>query len=192
LTSTRFLSAYAATVFLALPVVLALTLGAPDRSPSPWFLPRYVAVGAYGGLGVLAPTVKVGWELGLIEQRTDFVAVIELGPSFGVINPHNVTLFWEHTLVAGVGVRTGRGSRFHWGLSVMAGPVLHGARFNDGTIAEQRWNAVIEGRAQAGADLGRVTLAAFVGYQQAWLVNPRFPSAPLVGGFSFGLLVNWR
>ncbi len=177
---------------LVLPLIAALSLGSVDRSRTPWFLPRYAVAGAYGGTGVFAPTVRIGWEVALIEQKTEFVVMVELGPAFSLIQPRNMRLFWEHAALAGVGLRNQRGRRFHWGISAMAGPVLHGATFVDPALNEERWNGVVEGRAEAGADLGPVTLAGFIGYQQPWLVNFRILTSAYVGGLTFGVVVNWR
>ena len=179
-------------MLLTLPLIAALALGGVDRSRTPWFLPRYVTVGAYAGNGVFSPTARIGWEVALIEQKTEFVVALELGPSFAVVRPTGVLISYQHSALAGVGLRSGRGRKLHWGLSAMFGPVLHGARFSDPTLTEERWNGVVDGRGQLGADLGPVTLAAYVAYQQPFSINPRFASVGYVGGFNFGVLVNWR
>src|SRR5207253_6426490 len=62
-----------ATLSFAAPLIAALALLGADRAASPAYLPRYVAAGGYGGLGVFAPSVKIGWELALIEQSTELV-----------------------------------------------------------------------------------------------------------------------
>jgi hypothetical protein len=179
-------------VLLTLPLIAALALGGVDRARSPWFLPRYVAVGAYAGNGVFSPTARVGWELTLIEQRTEFVFALELGPSWGIVRPAEVRVSYQHSLLAGVGLRAGRAKKLQWGLSAMAGPVLYGGRFTDPMLNEERWNGVVDGRGQLGVDLGPITLAAYVAYTQPFTVNPRFAAIGYVGGFNFGVLVNWR
>ena len=180
-------------MLLCLPLLTALTLGfEPLATHTPWFLPRYAATGGYAGTGVFAPTVRIGWELALVEQRTEFVVLLEFGPAFGALTPPGMKLFWEHTVLGGAGLRNRRGGKFHWGISVLAGPVLHGATFNDSTLNEERWNAVIEGRLEGGVEVGPVALALYLGYQQPWLVNLRFSTASYVGGVAFGFLVNWR
>jgi hypothetical protein len=179
-------------VLPTLPLIAALALGAVERSWTPWFLPRYVAVGAYAGNGVFSPTARVGWEVALIKQKTEFVAALEVGPSFGLLRPRGVQRTYQHSILLGVGLRPARGNKVQWGLSAMAGPVLYGARFEDPQLTEERWNGVADGRAQLGLNLGPVTLAIYIGYQQPFFVNPRFSSAGYVGGFNFGVLVNWR
>lgn len=181
-------------MLITVPLLVALLLGQapPERPRSPWFLPRYAALGAYAGNDVFSPTVRLGWELAIIEQKTELVFVLELGPSFGVVRPGGVTFTYQHTLLAGVGLRPARSNRIQWGLSAMAGPVLYGGQFTDPTKNEERLNGVVDGRAQLGVNLGRITLAGYVGYQQPFSVNPRFAASGYVGGVSFGVLVNWR
>ncbi len=174
-------------------MIVALSAGGVDRARSPWFLPRYVAVGAYApGNGIFSPTARLGWELTMIEQKTEFVFALELGPSFGLLRPSGVLMSYQHTLLVGVGLRAGRGKRFYWGVSAMAGPVLYGARFTNPALTEERWNGVVDGRLQAGVDLGPLSLAGYIGFQQPFFVNPRFAAVYFVGGFNFGVLVNWR
>ncbi len=179
-------------MLLALPLIAALSLSGLDKSPSPWFLPRYAAVGAYAGKGVFSPTVRVGWEVALIEQKTEFVIALELGPSFGLLRPRDVLDTYQHTVLGGFGLRPRRGARLHWGLTVMAGPVIYGGHFADPLLTEERVNGVVDIRGQAGVDLGRVVLAAYLGYTQPFSVNPNFAAVGFVGGFNFGVLVNWR
>lgn len=179
-------------VLLTLPLIAALTLGTAERPRSPWFLPRYAVVGAFGGNGVFSPFARIGWELTVIEQKTEFIFALEAGPSFGVIRPNNVLMTYQHSLLAGFGLRPGRGKQVQWGLTALFGPVLYGARFLDPQLNEERWNGVVDGRGQIGLDLGRVTLAIFIGFQQPFSISPRFTSVGYVGGFNFGLLVNWR
>lgn len=169
-----------------------LVSGATSKSP-PW-LPRYVTVGSYYHERTLTPTVHLGWEWAAVEQKkTSFVIVAELGPGFAVLRPAGVSLFYQHVLQAGVGLRSGTGlEQLHWGLSVMAGPMLHGLACDNGAcFPEQRVNGIVEGRGQLGADVGPVVIAAFVGFAQPFSVLPR-SSAVLAGGVTFGLLVNWR
>ncbi len=181
-----------AIVLLTFPLIAALALAGVDRATSPWFLPRYAAVGAYAGNGVFSPTARIGWEIALIEQKTEFVIAIELGPSFGLLRPQGVRESYQHSVLGGAGLRSGRGKQLHWGLTAMFGPVLYGARFLDPNLNEERWNGIVDGRGQLGVDLGAVTLAIYVAYTQPFTVNPRFSSVGFVGGLNFGVLVNWR
>jgi hypothetical protein len=179
-------------LLLGLPLIAALALATPERARSPWFLPRYAMIGAYAGTGVFAPTARIGWELGVVEQRTEFVLLLELGPAFAVAVPKSMRTFFEHSALVGVGLRNQRGKQFHWGISLLTGPMYEGATFVDGTLNEERWNGAIEGRLQGGIDLGPVSLAGYFGYQGPYLSNFHFASTQYIGGFSFGVLLNWR
>lgn len=183
-----------AHVTIALPLVAFLLAAEPvaERAPSPWFLPRYALVGAYAGNGVFSPTVRVGFEWALIEQKTELVLLLEGGPSWGVLRPAGVTRSYQHSAGAGIGLRSRRLAKIQWGLSVTAGPVVYGARFSDAAKNEERVNGVVDGRGQLGLNLGPLVLALYLGYQQVFDANPRFAAVPFVGGVTFGVLVNWR
>ena len=171
----------------------------PSRPQTPWFLPRYAWAGAIINKDIVAPTVRVGWEIAVLDQpRNLLTVVVELGPAFALARPSSVHLFWEHVALAGLGYRWGKDKGFTFGFLVAAGPVLHGARYTadrNGApvqLSEQRVLGWIEGRAYAGLRAGPVTLALGVGYGSSWNDNPYYFAARYLGGFTPGIYVNWR
>ena len=169
-----------------------------DRVWTPWYLPRYALAGFVSSINsgsTFSVEARLGWEITLIDQRTNMVALLELGPAFGVSTPAAVERLYQHTVVAGVGLRPGRHRKVQWGASLLFGAMLYGAHvpgLPPPYDYDQQLDGLLEGRVHVGLNLGPLALAAYFGVSQIWYVNVRKTSAPYVGGLSFGFLVDWR
>ena len=166
-----------------------------DRPWRPWFLPRYAVLGGYVPLNAdaaLSLFARVGWEITLLDQRTNLLLVLELGPGFGVATPGILRGFYQHAATFGFALKSPRYRKLQWGIQVTAGPVLEGAYLPTQGYNEQLWNGLVEGRAQVGFLNGPASYYFFIGIAQPWYSNFHQYTPSFVGGFEFGFAVDWR
>lgn len=174
----------------------------PHPVTTPWFLPRYAYVGIFLNQYVAAPTVRVGWEITLYDDVRNLLSLaVELGPGFAVARPAVATHFWEHAAIGGLGYRWGRAKGFQWGFLIGAGAVLGGATFDPPvgvpgrveTVArDERVLGFVEGRLYAGWRFAPLLVALAFGYGSPLSRTLAYPSSLWVGGFTLGVMVNWR
>ena len=186
---------------LALASALAIDIAGPQVSaketyhPVPWYLPRKVTIGA----GVNPPTVSIdlrlAWELGVIEQpRNHLVIMIELGTGLTLVNQARIRALYQHVAMVGFGYRSTR-ELFHWGFSVLTGPLWYRAGYAPGVGLnfENRFVTYSEATAQAGLVVKEhLIFGIFAGYGAPWDITERFPAGIYTGGFRVGVFGEWR
>ncbi len=180
---------------LALGLLLATDAAAEaERNWTPWYLPRYALAGFVSSINsdsTFGFGGRLGWEVTLINQRTNLVGTFELGPGFDISSPAPIERLYQHSFTLGVGLRPRHERQLQWGLGVGFGGILYGSHLSTG-VDEQFVDGLLDARAQVGVNLGPVSLEAFFGVTQIWYVNLRKVTSPYVGGLNFGVLVDWR
>jgi hypothetical protein len=164
--------------------VLAMVLAyEPLVHKTPAWLPRYGVAQAMCRPGTVAPALRIGWEVDLIDQpRNVLVFIAELGTSYGDFAGG----YFQHVALFGAGYRQQRQSGLYWGFGVGFGPAWYGYR-NESLV-----DVYVEGRAHLGWRLGPVTVALAAGYAQ-WVAYRRFSTAQLfLGGVFGGLMLGWK
>ncbi|MBI3182997.1 MAG: hypothetical protein HYZ28_12745 [Myxococcales bacterium] len=193
-----------ATVPIGLASALALAGGlfsppaAAAPASSPAYLPRSASLALYTREAV-TPSIQLAWELDLLEQKHDALVLVAVGGGGYAISMAKVgpmldvpmTFFYQHLLAVGLGYRSVRADGFQWGLHVVSGPLLYGARF-EGPPAEHFVIGTLEGRVQAGWRAGSVTFGLTLGVCQPFDYPPKSYAGELVGGLLFGAYANWR
>ncbi len=168
--------------------LIASLLAASEPKPhqTPWFLPRYAAVQTMFRPGAVVPSLRLGFEIDLIDQpRNTLVFLLEGGGALGAAN-RNAGLFYTGLVLFGLGYRSLRESGFIWGFSVGFGPAFYGLP------GENRVSPYIEGRLQAGAKLGPITLQLCGGYGQWVTYLPTSTAQLYLGGPFLGILLGWK
>ncbi len=173
-------------------------LAETDRIWTPWYLPRYAAAGFVSSINsdsTFSLQARLGWEITLIDQKTNMVAVLEGGPGYGISTPREIERLYQYEILAGVGLRPGRYRQLQWGGTLLFGAMIYGAHLPGVAPPfdyDREADGVVEGRLHLGVNLGPLALCAYFGVTQIWYVNIRKTSAPYVGGLSFGVLADWR
>ncbi|MFT3835971.1 MAG: hypothetical protein QM723_03110 [Myxococcaceae bacterium] len=161
---------------------------------TPPYLPRYATLGIQSSInqgGTLSGLARVGWLGTLIDQRTNFVFLFELGAGYSISLPAGATDLYQYTAMVGVGLRPRHDTTLQWGFSVLVGGLLYGAHYQ-GMYSDQWSDGVVEGRLHFGYNFGPLNLGAFFGVMQIWYTNIRKLSSTLVGGWNVGVVVDWR
>lgn len=199
----------ARTLFLALAV--AGSAGAiPELQPPdakteakaggvPWYVPRAAFAGVFYNV-TWTPQLRATWELTLIQARNDaFLVFFEAGggyavwmPSFFGSGSDAMTLFYQHTALAGVAYQALYKSGLSWGFQVGTGPVFYGARIENAP-RENLITGWVEGRVQLGWRVGKLTYGLSGGYANLYNAPRRgVQSGTFVGGFLGGIYMDWR
>ena len=167
--------------------LIATLLAAEPKPPqTPWFLPRYATAQAMFRPGTVVPTLRLGWEIDLVDQpRNTLVFIVEGGGALGAAN-RNGGLFYTGLALFGLGFRSLRDSGFAWGFNIGFGPAFYGLP------GDQRVSPYIEARLHAGAKLGPVLLAACGGYGQWVSYLPSSLAQLYLGGPFLGILLGWK
>lgn len=188
-------------LFVMLIMLLGGTLARAESQfrDTPAYLPRAVWTGVFINNGAVSPQLRVQWEGFLVQQYRDALVVVgELGGGYATMLPNTagpdsdklMTSFYQHSLVAGIGLRSWRGRNFHWGGQLLLGPQFYGATFED-LPTENRLNGIIEARLRAGWDLGPLSLGASAGYAAPFSRPILSNAAEFVGGWMVGLYLDW-
>jgi hypothetical protein len=171
---------------MAFALLCSLLAAAPGPHQTPWFLPRYAALQAMFRPGVVVPTLRVGWEIDLIDQpRNTLVFTLEGGAGLGAAN-RGAGLVYNALGLFGLGYRSLRESGLTWGFNIGFGPAFYGLK------AEQRVSPYIEARVHAGAKLKGLTLALCGGYGQWVTFVPQSEAQLYLGGPYLGILLGWK
>lgn len=188
---------------LALASLLAVDIEGPKVEldakekihPAPWFLPRTASLGIQYNSPIMSATLRIAWEIGLIEQpRNHLVAMVILGSSLPISGSTLFTALYQHVAMAGIGYRSTR-QLFHWGFSAGAGPIWYRAGYPKGSAFnfESRVITYAEVTGQIGLRLLDHFIAGiFAGYGAPWEVSNRFPATIYLGGFTAGVFADWR
>ena len=181
-------------------IAFVLLVAAPAAGDVPFWAPRSAFAGGYLNQAV-TPQLRLGWEAAVLEQKNDqLVLLFEGGGGYGLPPlPSNagesghrqLTLFYQHALMAGVGYRLTRPSGFHFGFQLATGPLFFGARYPDGP-SENKVLGFLEGRLQVGMKAGGAVYGLSVGYGSAYEAPRRSDAYDYVGGPMLGLFANWR
>lgn len=196
---TLFLSVAIASSAWAIPE-LEPTEGKPKAEAQgvPWYVPRAVFGGVIYNV-TWTPQLRVTWEATLIQARNDaFLAFFEGGggyavwmPSFFGAGTDAMTLFYQHTLMLGLGYQARYRNGLSWGFQVGTGPVFYGARIENAP-RENVITGWVEGRVQLGWTVGKLTYGLSAGYANLYNPPRRVQSGSFVGGVLGGLYVDWR
>ncbi len=194
-------SAHMHVLALALASALAVEIAGPEASareaahPAPWYLPRTVSTGLVINHPAISVDVRLAWEIGVIEQpRNHLVIMLAVGTGTVLSPPKGIRDIYQHTAMLGFGYRSNR-ERFHWGFSVLTGPLWYRASYQPGVPFkfENRLLTYSEASAQAGLRLfEHLIIGLYAGYGAPWDVSNRFPSSVYLGGFRFGFFADWR
>lgn len=185
---------------LALASALAVDLSGPDVStrephPVPWYLPRTASVGLFINNSAVTIDARLAWEFGVIEQpRNHLVILVQLGTGTAIATPKGIQALYQHVGLLGFGYRSTR-ELFHWGFSVMTGPLWYRAAYAPGAGFgfESRWLTYSEVTGQIGLRLARnLVVGIYGGYAAPWDVSNRFPASLYTGGPTFGFFADWR
>ena len=193
---------------LAVAVTLCFASGAPaqdlkpvekpavidTKSWTPPYLPRYATLGVESSInqgGTLSGVAHVGWLATLIDQRTNFVFLFELGAGYSLSLPSGSSDLYQYTIMGGLGLRPRHDAELQWGFSVLVGALLYGAHYQGG-YSDQWSDGMVEGRLHLGYNFGSITVGGFFGVAQIWYTNIRKLSSVLVGGWNVGVVVDWR
>jgi hypothetical protein len=183
-----------------LPLLLVTALGAgasaaTDPHPAPWYLPRSLSLGVFLNDPIVAPHVRLSWEVGLIEQpRNHLVGLLSVGSGFGVGLPAGMEAHFQHVLMGGLGYRSTRGW-WHWGFSAGAGPLWYRTGFGPGSL--YGFESRVVGYSEATARLGLLAASHLViglqgGYAAVWAPSPYFRGDVYAGGIAIALFADWR
>jgi hypothetical protein len=139
--------------------------------------------------------VRLGWELGVIEQpRNHLIIEVQVGTGTAVTFPLGIRAIYQHVAMLGFGYRSTR-EVFHWGFSVMTGPLWYRAAYNPGVPFrfESRVVTYSEATVQFGFKAAaHLIVGVYGGYGAPWDVSNRFPATIYTGGPTFGLFADWR
>jgi len=185
-------------MLLSLALTTLLSQTAPLH-PVPAYLPRDLQLGLeLNGAGAVSPTVRVGWQIGLIEQpRNDLLAVVELGTGAAVSLPYCCAALYQHVAMAGIGYSSTR-ERFHWGFYVVAGLLWYRATYDPATEYgvfpfESKLMGTSEGYGEVGLKVApNLILGLRLGYSGGWSVQTRYPATGLLAGAQLAVFANWR
>ncbi|MFT3708223.1 MAG: hypothetical protein QM817_11270 [Archangium sp.] len=184
-------------MLLTLVAMSVLQAGAyePDKPLLPPYLPRSAAIGMFINPPMVSPHVRLFWEGELIDQpRNKLIWIAGLGSAFGIGAQPPMTAHFQHVVLAGFGFRSDH-QLLHWGFHVAAGPVWYRAAYkpNAAYAFENRVLGYIEGRGQLGLRvLPHLRIAVYAGYASPFTFQPQFPGNTFVGGFDFGIALDWR
>ncbi len=182
----------------ALVVALALIAGADEENkhPVPVWLPRGVQLGVLINPPMVAPAIRLQWDISVLEQpHNDFVIIGQVGTAVGLSLPQGMIAHYQHVALVGLGYRSTY-EKFHWGFQFGLGPVWYRADFakTSNYRFEDRVLGYAEGRLQTGLKLApHFILGVYFGYASPWTYSyDRYPGNNYVGGFSVGLFADWR
>jgi hypothetical protein len=179
-------------------VALALICGADEelKHPVPAWLPRGAQLGFLINAPMVAPAIRLQWDVTLLEQpHNDFVVIGQLGSAFGLSLETGMSEHYQHVALVGLGYRSTY-EKFHWGFQFGLGPVWYRTAYKKGSIYpfENRVLGYAEGRLQAGLRLApHFILGIYFGYASPWTFSPViYPGNTYVGGFNLGVFADWR
>lgn len=175
-------------------LVLA-TSGAAEGPLVPWFVPRSASLGVLVNPPAVTGAVRLGWEGGIVTQgHSELLWIATLGTGAGLALPTGMRELYQHVAIAGLGYRYDSG-RLHWGFQVGAGVLWYRAAYPPNSFYrfESRVTGYAEGRAQLGLRVAQhLVLALYAGFGSPFVVRSTWPGSLYAGGFSGGVLVNWR
>jgi hypothetical protein len=185
---------------LALAVALVLAgksdENTPLEHPVPAYLPREVELGLFVNTPMVAPHLRLQWDLTIYEsQRDAFIGLFSVGSGFGLSLPNGFAEHYQHVVLAGVGYRN-TAALFHWGFQVALGPVWYRTAYipTFPYAFESRVLGYAEGRLQAGLRVQpHLIVGVYFGFASPWSFSfDRYPGNNYVGGFDFGFFADWR
>lgn len=196
------------TLLLLGPLAAAQGLDSPVEEvappPSPLWLPRSVLVGAHlQGRAVVAQG-RAQWQLPLLEQGADMLAVVvEGGGGPAVVLPATlveglevpIRSYYSYTAQAGLSYHNQARSGLFWGFQLTSGPVFYGARYLNVEGAERAEALVagmLEGRLLVGYRLAPLVLGVAAGYSEPYSYRRRNVSLEFLGGPLVGVFLDWR
>lgn len=185
---------------------------APAESPTPVWLPRAALLSTYLRKGVVAPGVRVQWQVPVYRGRRDVLSlIIEPTAAWGVAFPDSdipddpgtvvredeevvpLSALRLYALVLGVGYSSRFASGLEWGFQVGTGPAWYSARFSSGEKSREAYLVgLLDGRAQLGYRFGSVSLGVAVGYSDPYNYRRTSLARGHVGGLKLGVYVDWR
>ncbi len=183
----------------ALVCSLVIAGSGSDRSQQeplvPWFVPRSASVGTFFNREMFSPNIRLAWEWPIVNQpRNALIVTAAFGTGFGANPPRPMTAHFQHVGLVGVAFR-GDYKLFHWGFSAMFGGAWYRAAYTH-TSSLFFENYVLpygDGRVQAGVFVAdHVRLALYLGYAAPFIYARNRPGNNWVGGFNFGVVVDWR
>lgn len=186
------------TLTLALLCAKPSAENTPLEHPVPAWIPRGASIGLFVNSPVVAPHVRIEWDVTFYESRQDaFIGLVELGTGFGLSLPSNIGMkeLFQHVALVGVGYRN-TGSLFHWGFQFGLGPTWYRASYvpHAPYLFESRVVGYAEGRAQVGLRLApHLILGVYFGFASPWSFSTQlYPGNNYLGGFDFGFFADWR
>lgn len=165
-----------------------------DRPLVPFYVPRSASLGAFFNRDMFTPHVRVAWEWTVVDQpRNALIVTAAFGTGLGANPPVPMTSHFEHVGLVGVAFRSDR-QLLHWGFHAMFGAVWYRTFWKPDTyFPESRVLPYAEGRLQGGLVLApHLRLALYVGYAAPFIYTRGLPGNLFVGGFDFGVVVDWR
>lgn len=174
----------------------------PEReSPTPVWLPRAAWAGLFVGPGVI-PQIRVLWLATIAQEQVNSLSLaVEGGGGYALGRPTvavgtegniHTTFMYQHVALFGLAQRADRPSGFHWGVTILTGPVFFGSRFDGGLRKENKIVGTVEGRVQFGWKFDKVRVGVVGGVAQVYEYPPRVYSAVLLGGPLVGVFAEWR
>ncbi len=160
----------------------------------PWYVPRSASLGFFFNRDTLSPHVRLSWEWTVLDQPRNALAVVtSLGTGFGIEPPRPMTALFQHVGLLGFAYRSDR-PILHWGFSALFGAVWYRAAFVPGSFPfENHVLPYAEGRIQVGVHVApHLRLALYIGYASPFIYTDTRPGNFFVGGFDFGVVVDWR
>lgn len=170
------------------------------ESTTPWYLPRAAHLYVIPSPSV-SPSLRIAWEIGITSGENDgLLFLLEGGGAYSLTDvvaetptkTVTLTFLYQHAAMAGIGYRHANDWQgFHWGFSILSGPLWYGARYEGTATKTNSIIGAVEGRAQLGWTVGKVTYGVTVGYLQMYehpLVNP---AVLVLGGPTVGVFAEW-
>lgn len=170
-----------------------------DERPSdhplvPWYVPRSASLGAFINREMFSPHIRLAWEWTIVDQpRNALIATMAFGTGLGANPQKPMTSHFQHVGLVGAAFRSDR-QLLHWGFSAMFGAVWYRTFWQPNTFfSEDRVLPYAEGRLQGGIMVApHVRIALYIGYAAPFIYTRGRPGNLFVGGFDFGVLVDWR
>lgn len=173
----------------------AIVKQSTDKPLVPFYVPRAVRLGVFVNSPMVTPHLRLQWEGVLIDQpRNKFVWVLQVGTGIGAGVPYPMTSHYQHVLLGGLGYR-GDFGKVAWGFQATVGGVWYRAFYAQG-VGHLEENQVI-GYAEGHLHLGyrfaeHLRIGVYGGYASPFFFTFGRPGNTYVGGFDFGVFIDWR